>query len=42
MSTATTSAPTSAVLAMKLMWNSPPDAKKTYDTVFAELMTRLV
>ena len=43
MSTATSSsAPTANVLAMKLVWNSPPDAEETYDTVFAELMTRLV
>ena len=43
MSTATsTSAPTAAVLAMKLMWNSPPDAEMVYDVVFAELMTRFV
>ena len=40
MSTAT--APTAAVLAMKLVWNSPPDAELVYDTVFAELMTRCV
>ena len=31
-----------AVPSMKLMWNSPVDAEKTYDTVFVELMTRLV
>ena len=43
MSTATsTSAPTAAVLAMKLVWNSPPDAEMVYDVVFAELMTRFV
>ena len=42
MSTPTSSAPTASVLAMKLVWNSPPDAEKTFDTVFAELMTRLV
>ena len=27
---------------MKLVWNSPPDAEMVYDTVFAELRTRLV
>ena len=44
MSTATSSstAPTAAVLAMKLVWNPPPDAELVYDTVFAELMTRFV
>ena len=43
MSTATPStAPTAAVLAMKLVWNSPPDAELVYDTVFAELMTGFV
>ena len=36
------SAPTAAVLAMKLVWNSPPDAEMVYDNVFAELMTRLI
>ena len=43
MSTATSStAPTAAVLAMKLVWDSPPDAELVYDTIFAELMTRFV
>ena len=43
MSTASSStAPTAAVLAMKLVRNSPPDAEMVYDTVFAELMTRFV
>ena len=37
--TAMTSSSTSstAVLSMKLMWNSPVDAEKSYDTAFAEL-----
>ena len=39
MSTATSS---TSVLAMKHVWNSPPDAEKVYDVVFAELMTRFV
>lgn len=38
----TSSAPTMAVLAMKHVWNSPPDAEEIYDTVFAELTTRFV
>ena len=42
MSTSTSSVPSANVLAMKLVWNSSPDAEKTYDTVFAELMARLV
>ena len=40
--TSSSSNSSTAVLSMKLMWNSPVDAEKTYDTVFAELMTRLV
>ena len=43
MSTSSSStAPSAAVLAMKLVWNSPPDPEMVYDTVFAELMTRFV
>ena len=40
--TSSSSTSSTAVLSMKLMWNFPVDAEKTYDTVFAELMTRLV
>ena len=40
--TSSSTAPTTAVLAMKLVWDSPPDAELVYDTVFAELMTRFV
>ena len=40
--TSSSTALTAAVLTMKLVWNSPPDAELVYDTVFAELMTRFV